>query len=264
MANEAISLARRILNVQYELSSIALGKTGYAGHQNRDYQQLDDFIVPMNHACNKHGLLVLFDWTEKEHIDCHLINADDEAQERVVHIPVRENPNGGRNMQPMQEEGSILTYARRYLLTAIFHISAHDSMEDNTGNPAIYNNPTYRDEPRNVPTEPVHPTETVQEAPKRAYMTLDELKAIDDKSSAFCFNQTKRVLLALYGYDFALSTTDPKNLDVMKRANDDVVNAFGCPAKDVTPDKWSDFYEFVVGISEVAGPETFKDDDINA
>lgn len=119
-----------------------------------------------------------------------------------------------------------------------------------------YGNASKKQEPKNEEQKP-------QQRQVNKLLPVEEIKKLDH-SSAYCYNQCKKLLLSLYGFDENASMNTAQNKKATAECLDEIAKAFGDP-KTITPDLFPEFYEFAIGVYEAGmGPENFKDDDINA
>lgn len=127
------TLLEKITDAQTRIENPKFDATGQVGKRQYRYATLNSCLDAVNAAGRDLGLAVWFDIEnnmsgDADRIFSHVVTVISDGKEETRRSPIPVNLNGGS-----QDNGSALTYAKRYSLCAAFGINAD---EDDDGNRA--------------------------------------------------------------------------------------------------------------------------------
>lgn len=125
---------QELQQARYELSQLSLKKTGVNAYAKFNYFQLGDFLPDTIRILNEHGLFSHF-YIEKD-VDNGKEYAYMDIRRGMEVIPFKipaERPTPNKTPNPIQEEGSMLTYLRRYLYQIVMDIVEDDEVDATIG-----------------------------------------------------------------------------------------------------------------------------------
>lgn len=118
---------------RYELSQLSLKKTGENAYAKFKYFQLGDFLPDTIRILNKHGLFSQF-YIEENDSGKEYAHMDIRRGMELIPFKIpAERPTPNKTPNPIQEEGSMLTYLRRYLYQIVMDIVEDDEIDATSG-----------------------------------------------------------------------------------------------------------------------------------
>lgn len=116
---------RRLSQIQGELMTMAIPKSGYNKFGRYEYYELEDILPVIWRKCYEHHITLVFNFIEDNAI-LRLKDWDNPGEEISVRVPMPPITSLNKGMNILQSEGSYLTYLKRYLLVNTFLIMEKD------------------------------------------------------------------------------------------------------------------------------------------
>ena len=133
MENALSNLLKNLSSIRCELQDLELKKSGenkdYSGKVKFRYYELSDILPAINKLEQKYGILTVIQFNE----NAALITAYDQQNGSSIVIgscataeAMNYNKEGKTTLVPIQAEGSMQTYVRRYLYMMAYSITEND------------------------------------------------------------------------------------------------------------------------------------------
>jgi hypothetical protein len=204
-----MSVWEKLLLSRYEFAMGGVKKTGLHLKPNYKYFTLADIVPASIPIFVKYRLLVATTFTPTEGI-ATVYNIDRPDEKIVFTTPLKEieaiesSATGTKLTNPMQDMGSVETFARRYLYLVVLDVVEHDSLdgnadEDDDGKPVITL------------------TDSTPEQPKHAPATAADRKAIVETLTATDSAATPEQLEALKNACIRWREIDPSSEESLQK-----------------------------------------------
>ena len=118
MPQEAKSIYEKLANMQNELLSIPISKSGKNKFGGFDYYELEDLIPPVIKLCVKYGCTLIFSFPCGKGV-LKLVNWENKEDYICIEVPFAELEKLPK-MNYAQSSGTYQTYMKRYLLLHMF------------------------------------------------------------------------------------------------------------------------------------------------